>query len=321
MSLAQVCVSACCGFSSSSASVIEPFRIVQARSDLLLADAAASRVASLAAFKDAATASRVAESIATARAEQAKRFRVASVLLIAPRPSAVGIGAGSSSNAAAVVKGKDVAPGPGPVDVIMNPTSSQSQLPFAPSLVPLSTSPGFPTYTPAYRWWDESQLPAFALADASASTPATSMGLGTSTNTAEDGPSENSIVSNVILGPTGSLPGRKPIVEDCAALGIVVPGCPLGVTRWKARVITALCRALKRGVALGAVWLVESAAKRLWNRHLHVWSSNEYSLSVMPLLLAAAAEALSCLSAVGSGASELCTKLGAAVARAHEESA
>ena len=179
----------------------------------------------------------------------------------------------------------------------------------AANVVPVSAGSGYPAYVPTAAWWDNASSAESSLIEQQDA-------LMSDNEPGADNEGESSTRSR-LLGPTGSVPGTKPLPTDPTALGLVVPGCPISATRWKVRVISALAPAMKRGVALGAAWLVESAAKCLWNRHLHVWSANEYSLAVLPLLLATAADALACLAAVGSSSSELCTKLGAAVARAH----
>ncbi len=297
---------------------------MQARADLLLADAAASKVASLAAFKDVAAADRVAVAVAASRTDQQRRFRMASVILSISHASSPSAGPAVATVPVGIsaAKGKDAVASV-PAASVDAQNSGLSLLSAVAAPVPVSSSPGHPAYTPALRWWESRPVGSIDLAAPQKG------GISSVDELAsvclEDVSSEDGVSglqsSLALLGPTGSLPGSKPIIDDCSALGIVVPGCPLAIMRWKARVISALCRALKRGVNLAAPWVVESAATRLWNRHIHVFSANEYSLAVMPLLMLAAAEALVCLAAVGSTASELCTKFGAVVARGHEESA
>ena len=269
-----------------------------------MADAAAAKVAILSNQQDENVVSKLADSLSAAKSDQSRRFRAAQRIVcktIVPPAS------GAAPVAVAGTSAK-------------NAKDTAATNPVADSITPLlslgavSSGAGFPAYVPCLSWWDD---PISSTVEHSARGDSSIMG--------EDDVDENEFTENFSnspqLGPSGSVPGMKPLPSDPAALGLIVPGCPLGATRWKARLISALARAMKRGVALGATWLVESAAKRLWNFHLHVWSANEYSLAVLPLLLGAAADALACLAAVSSSASELCTKIGAAVARSHEESA
>lgn len=118
---------------------------------------------------------------------------------------------------------------------------------------------------------------------------------------------------------TGHAPGEKPIPSDPHALGLIVPACPLPLTGWKVRLLSALTRCMRRGVALRTAWIVDTAAMQLWNAHMHVWQANDYGPAVLPQVMEAVQDALACLAAVGTSNGALVAKLAGALARYHEE--
>lgn len=298
-----------------------PPSTLQARADLLLADAAAAKVSSWASVTDESVAARIADAAGAAQAEQRFRYKAALRFLADPSNAALARPPGPAGGAAAAAPAGATAAGATAAAATPAKSGKDASAALATASdaanapAPSNAGSAAPSFVPCSPWWEQAGPDDTAGGGSSAEDTA---GEDEASADADRGASGEAALA---LRPTGAVPGLKPIPTDPAALGLIVPGCSVGVLRWKARVISALARAMKRGVALGAAWLVESAAKRLWNRHLHVWSANEYSLAVLPLLLWAAADALSCLATVGSTASELCTKLGAAVARAHEESA
>jgi hypothetical protein len=117
----------------------------------------------------------------------------------------------------------------------------------------------------------------------------------------------------------GSAPGQKPIYHDVRLLGLHIPGCPVPMLRMKVLVITSLVQAVHRGMQLELRTVVESAGKRIWNMHLHIWDANEYGPAVFPVLMDAVLECVRCLVACGSAEGALIAKMTLVCARYHEE--
>lgn len=122
-----------------------------------------------------------------------------------------------------------------------------------------------------------------------------------------------------VSSEVGYAPGFKPILNEARTLGQVIPGCPIILSAWKLRLISALGRSMRRGVSVRAAWVVETSAARLWNFHLHVWRQNIYGPSVFPQLLDAMRDSLDCLRLVGATNYRLVAKIAHAYARSQEE--
>jgi len=122
-----------------------------------------------------------------------------------------------------------------------------------------------------------------------------------------------------VSSEVGYAPGFKPILNDARTLGLIIPGCPITLSAWKLRLISALGRSMRRGVSVKAAWVVETAAARLWNFHLHVWRQNIYGPAVFPQLLDVMRDSLECLKFVGASNYRLVAKIAHAYARSQEE--
>ena len=122
-----------------------------------------------------------------------------------------------------------------------------------------------------------------------------------------------------VSSEVGYAPGFKPILNDARTLGMIIPGCPITLSAWKLRLISALGRSMRRGVSVRAAWVVETSAARLWNFHLHVWRQNIYGPAVFPQLLDVMRDSLECLKLVGASNYRLVAKIAHAYARSQEE--
>lgn len=124
-----------------------------------------------------------------------------------------------------------------------------------------------------------------------------------------------------IPSEAGRRPGHKQIPSDAHALGLIVPGCPLSLVAWKLRIISALVRCMRRGVALGTPWIVETAAIRLWNLHMHIWQTNDYGSAILPPLIESLTDTVTCLLSINTVQTALLSKIVFVIARYYEEEA